>query len=180
MKPRSLAGFASWLLVLVLAVACAPATSTPPPGHITIDDEVGGDASALPAGEVVLDDEVGGHAVGAVRSTEYGLCLRVEGMYKDAQGCIGPDLEGARFWFAEEVAPGQWVVLLATVPEQDPYWTLSRIEATTTDGARLAADAIADGALVFLHVEGDLDHTYVWNRDGTLVQETWPPYWGQG
>jgi hypothetical protein len=58
----------------------------------------------------------------------------------------------------------------------DPYWTLDRVEATTTDGRNFEADALADGTVVFVAVEGELDRTYIWNTSGNLVQETWPSY----
>ncbi|MFI5261921.1 MAG: hypothetical protein ACHQZR_05160 [Candidatus Limnocylindrales bacterium] len=130
-------------------------------------------------GVVVLDTRVADQAVQVVRSPTGALiCIRVETIGSDVERCIPRDEDGRavdRFWFGAAVAPGHWVVLMA-VASADPYWKLARIEATTTDGRRSEATALADGTILFLTLEGELDRTSVWNTDGTLVQETWPSY----
>ncbi len=141
---------------------------------------LGSSDDAWPApGVVLLDTRVVDQAVKVVRS-DLGdrMCIRVETIGRDEERCIPREEYGRkveRFWFGAEVAPGHWVVLLATT-SADPYWQFDRVEATTTDGQRFVADSIAGGTVVFLAVEGDLDHSYVWNTSDNLVQETWPSY----
>jgi hypothetical protein len=126
----------------------------------------------------VLDTRIADQVVRVERSQAGDrICVRIETRGEDYERCApreGPN--GDQTWFASEVASGHWVVLQAVV-SSDPYFKLRRVEATTTDGRTFEADAIADGAVVFVAVDGELDRTKIWNTSGNLVSEAWSPFW---